>query len=162
VPAFAAWLAEGRDVADLAGGDAIDPAALLTLPCDVLIPAATGEVIDGANAPQVRARTIIEAANHPLTAEADTMLSARSVEVVPDILANAGGVVVSYFEWTQNIQQFRWPESQVNEQLAAKMMMAYADVRAQAAAHEGSTLREAAFAVAVSRVAQAIRLRGFV
>jgi glutamate dehydrogenase (NAD(P)+) len=90
------------------------------------------------------------------------MLSARDVEIVPDILANAGGVVVSYFEWTQNIQQFRWPESQVNEQLAAKMMTAYADVRAQAAAHAGSTLREAAFAVAVSRVAQAIRLRGFV
>jgi glutamate dehydrogenase (NAD(P)+) len=160
VPAFADWLASRNPVDEFPGGDAIEPEQLLTLACDVLIPAATGEVIDAGNVADVRAKTIIEAANHPVTAEADATLNERGVTVVPDILANAGGVVVSYFEWTQNIQQFRWPEERVNDELAQRIIAAYRDVRDHAG--DGTTLRDAAFSIAVSRVAQAIRLRGFV
>jgi glutamate dehydrogenase (NAD(P)+) len=160
VPAFAAWLDEGKPVEEFAGGKSIDPESLLTLPCDVLIPAATGEVIDANNAADIRARIIVEAANHPVTVDADAALAARGVTIVPDILANAGGVIVSYFEWTQNIQQFRWSEERVNDELAERMISAYRQVRDSAAS--GTTLRDAAFAIAVARVAQAIRLRGFV
>jgi glutamate dehydrogenase (NAD(P)+) len=133
----------------------------VTLPCDVLIPAATGEVIDSGNAHGVRAQIIVEAANHPVTAAAEAILVRRGVTIVPDILANAGGVIVSYFEWTQNIQQFRWPETRVNEELGERLRAAYRQVR-DAAAEGNVTLREAAFAIAVERVAQSIRLRGFV
>jgi glutamate dehydrogenase (NAD(P)+) len=161
VPAFATWLGEQGSASGFAGAEQIDAVDLITLECDVLIPAATGEVIDGANVTDVRATTIIEAANHPVTAEADTALHRAGVTVVPDILANAGGVVVSYFEWTQNMQQFRWPEPRVNEELSEKMVTAYRSVR-DAASERQLSLREAAFAIAVERVAQAIRLRGFV
>ncbi len=160
VPAFAAWLDEGKPVEEFAGARAIDPEDLLTLPCDILIPAATGEVIDASNAADIRARIIVEAANHPVTVEADATLAARGVTIVPDILANAGGVIVSYFEWTQNIQQFRWSEERVNDELAQRITAAYRDVHDRAG--DGVSLRDAAFAIAVSRVAQAIRLRGFV
>lgn len=160
IAAFDAWIADGRPIAEFAGGTPIDPADLLTLPCDVLIPAATGEVIDASNASDVRARIIVEAANHPVTVEADAALAARGVTIVPDILANAGGVIVSYFEWTQNIQQFRWSEERVNDELQERIIAAYRAVRDGAGG--GATLRDAAFGIAVSRVAQAIRLRGFV
>jgi glutamate dehydrogenase (NAD(P)+) len=160
IPAFAAWLEDGKPVEEFGGGEPIDPAELLTLPCDVLIPAATGEVIDASNTAEIRARIIVEAANHPVTVEADEALSARGVTIVPDILANAGGVIVSYFEWTQNIQQFRWPEERVNDELAQRIIAAYRDVRDRAG--DAASLRDAAFAIAVGRVAQAIRLRGFV
>ncbi|MEX2246094.1 MAG: Glu/Leu/Phe/Val dehydrogenase dimerization domain-containing protein [Dehalococcoidia bacterium] len=161
VAAYTAWLAEGRAPAEFPSGDPIDPAKLLELPCDVLVPAATGEVIDAMNADHVRARYVIEAANHPVTAAADAILARRGVTIVPDILANAGGVIVSYFEWTQNIQQFRWPEQRVNEELEAKIVGAYRELR-EHASERGLTLRDAAYAIAVARVAQAIRLRGFV
>ncbi len=161
VPAFAAWLTDRGSAAGFPEANQVDADDLLTLECDVLVPAATGEVIDGANVADVRARVIVEAANHPVTAEADAALDRAGVTVVPDILANAGGVVVSYFEWTQNIQQFRWPESRVNEELRDKMVSAYRNVR-DVASERGSSLREAAFAISVERVAQAIRLRGFV
>jgi glutamate dehydrogenase (NAD(P)+) len=160
IPAFARWLDKGKPVREFSGGEQIDPATLLTLPCDVLIPAATGEVIDAENQGDVRARFIVEAANHPVTDDADEALAARGVTIVPDILANAGGVIVSYFEWTQNIQQFRWSEERVNDELAQRITAAYREVRDHAGSR--TTLRDAAFALAVDRVAQAIRLRGFV
>jgi glutamate dehydrogenase (NAD(P)+) len=160
VPEYAAWLAEGRPVHGFPGATAIDPGELLTLPCDILIPAATGEVIDATNAADVQASVIVEAANHPVTVHADEALAGRGVTIVPDILANAGGVIVSYFEWTQNIQQFRWSEERVNGELAERIIAAYRDVRDLAGGNR--TLRDAAFAIAVERVAQAIRLRGFV
>jgi glutamate dehydrogenase (NAD(P)+) len=160
IPAFARWLTDGKPPEHFAGGTAIDPADLLTLPCDILIPAATGEVIDLSNCSDVQARIIVEAANHPVTVDADERLAERGVTIIPDILANAGGVIVSYFEWTQNIQQFRWSEERVNDELAQRIVAAYRDVRDNAGA--GATLRDAAFDIAVSRVAQAIRLRGFV
>jgi glutamate dehydrogenase (NAD(P)+) len=139
----------------------VGPQDLVTLPCDVLIPAATGEVVHRGNVHGVRARLIVEAANHPVMLAADEILQRRGIEVIPDIIANAGGVVVSYFEWTQNIQQFRWSEERVNDELSQRMLAAYREVRTEAKARD-VTLREAAFAVAVERVAKAIRLRGFV
>jgi glutamate dehydrogenase (NAD(P)+) len=161
VPAFAAWLAAGNAPAAFVDADAIDAGDLLTLPCDALIPAATGEAIDAANVERVRARIVVEAANHPVTADADRVLHDAGVLVVPDILANAGGVIVSYFEWTQNVQQFRWPETRVNEELEQRIVAAYREVR-DAARSGGVSMRDAAFVIAVGRVAQAIRLRGFV
>jgi glutamate dehydrogenase (NAD(P)+) len=160
VPAFAAHLATGKPVAEYGAGDCVDAAELLALSCDVLIPAATGEVIADANAGDVRAKLVVEAANHPVTLAGDAILNERGVPVIPDILANAGGVIVSYFEWTQNIQQFRWPEERVNDELEQRIVEAYRSVRDRASS--GGTMRDAAFAIAVERVAQAIRLRGFV
>jgi glutamate dehydrogenase (NAD(P)+) len=148
-------------VTDFPGGDRIANDELLALPCDVLIPAAIGNVITEANCASVRAPVIIEAANHPLSAGADAALTGRGVVVLPDILANAGGVTVSYFEWTQNIQQFRWEEERVNGELERILTQAYRDVRALAQ-EKSITMRRAALRIAVTRVAEAIRLRGFV
>jgi len=161
VPAFAAWLAAGNSPEAFGGAESIDPAELLTLPCEALIPAATGEAIDAGNVGRVQARIVVEAANHPVTADADQVLHAAGVTVVPDILANAGGVIVSYFEWAQNVQQFRWPESRVNIELEERIVAAYREVR-DASRAGGVSMRDAAFEIAVARVAQAIRLRGFV
>jgi glutamate dehydrogenase (NAD(P)+) len=102
---------------------------------------------------------IIEGANHPVTPWADAALAERGITVVPDILANAGGVITSYFEWVQNIQQFRWSEAQVNERLRARLVDAYRTVVETAERHR-CTLREAAFVIAVQRVAEASALRG--
>jgi len=151
----------GGGVADFPGGDRVTNEALLALPCAVLVPAALGDVITEANCHAVRAQIVIEGANHPVTVEADAALASRNVIVVPDILANAGGVTVSYFEWTQNIQQFRWDEERVVRELERILSGAYRSVR-DLARERGLTMRRAAYVIAVERVAQAIRLRGFV
>ncbi|MCH7580975.1 MAG: glutamate dehydrogenase, partial [Chloroflexi bacterium] len=104
---------------------------------------------------------IIEAANHPLTAEADEALTQRGTLIVPDILANAGGVIVSYFEWTQNIQQFRWEEKRVNGELATRITQAYRSV-SDLSRERRIPMRRGAYLLAVERVAEAIMLRGFV
>ena len=148
-------------VVELPGTDPISNEELLELDVDWLVPAALGEVINGRNAPKIKARVVVEAANHPITPLADETLSDGGVVVIPDILANAGGVTVSYFEWTQNIQQFRWDEDQVNSRLQTIMAKAYRDV-AEPADAEKIGMREAAFAVGVKRVARAARLRGYV
>jgi glutamate dehydrogenase (NAD(P)+) len=135
---------------------------LLLLPVDWLIPAALGGVIHARNADKIQAKAIIEAANHPVTPEADAILSERGTTIVPDIMANAGGVTVSYFEWTQNIQQYRWDEDRVNTELRGIMTKMFADCVAFKDAHGKSTFREAAFALGVQRVAHAVRLRGYV
>ncbi len=152
---------ESGSVVDFPGSEPLDPDELLTLDVDVLIPAALGEVITKSNADRVRARYIIEAANNPTTPVADRMLADAGVTIVPDILANAGGVTVSYFEWTQNIQQFSWDESRVNDELGRHMRSAYRQVRDYADA-QGCDLRHSAFAIAVQRVADAAHLRGYV
>ena len=152
---------DGGRLSDFPVGERITNDELLALPCAVLIPAAAGDVITQENWRDVQAEIIIEAANHPLTADADAALSEQNVLIVPDILANAGGVTVSYFEWTQNIQQFRWEEERVSRELARIFTHAYRAVHALAS-ERGITLRRAAYLIAVDRVAKAIRLRGFV
>ena len=148
-------------VADFPGGESIDNEDLLKLDCDVLIPAAVHGVINTDNADDIKAKMVIEAANGPTTPAADKMLEERGVTVVPDILANTGGVTVSYFEWVQNIQQFRWEMDQVNFELKKKMTRATASVFNRADEKEVS-LRDAAFDIAVERVAIAAELRGYV
>ena len=134
---------------------------LLELECDVLVPAAIDNVITARNAPQVRARVVLEAANHPVTFEADKALNERRIIVLPDILVNAGGVTVSYFEWTQNLQEFRWEEDRVNTELKKVMARAYRAVRERVIA-QAINYRQAAFDIGVDRVAQAVNLRGFI
>ena len=133
---------------------------LLALDVDLLVPAALGGQITGRNADRVRAWAVVEGANGPLTAEADRLLEARGVTVVPDILANAGGVVVSHLEWVQNLQGLCWDADQVDDALRRRMERAFADVSALAAERD-VPLRLAAYLLAVSRVAAAIRCRGW-
>ena len=109
----------------------------------------------------MKARVVLEAANHPITVEADSILNDRGIVVLPDILVNAGGVTVSYFEWTQNLQEFRWEEDRVNEELRKVMVRAYRAVH-EKVTREGINYRQAAFEIGVQRVAQAVNLRGFV
>ena len=126
---------------------------------DVLIPAALEAQITAQNASSIRAPIIVEGANGPVTAEADRMLTGRGVTIVPDILANAGGVVVSYFEWVQSRAQFYWELDEVERRLEIYMRRAMESVLAKAKAYDAS-YREAAFIVAVERVAKAIEQRG--
>jgi glutamate dehydrogenase (NAD(P)+) len=152
-------VAAKRTVVGFAGGEPISNEALLELEVDLLVPAALENVLTEANAPSVRARLVVEGANHPLTCEADAALEARGVPVVPDILANAGGVIVSYFEWVQNLQQLSWDEEEVNGRLQRTLGDAYREVR-ERARREKVTLRTAAFMIAIERVWKAVKLRG--
>jgi glutamate dehydrogenase (NAD(P)+) len=146
-------------VAGFDGAESLDPAHLLKLDVDVLVPAAVEGVITADNADQVQARLVVEGANGPTTQAADEILQERGVLVVPDILANAGGVVVSYFEWVQANQAYQWSEREVNEKLEDKMTRAWHDVVDYAGAHS-LTYRQAATALAVRRVVDAHILRG--
>ena len=130
---------------------------------DVLIPAALGGAITHRNCDEIQARIIVEGANQPTTPFADRSLTERGVMIVPDILANAGGVTVSYFEWVQNNQEIRWELEDVNRRLEMKMDKAYSECRAFQRTHEteGLSFREAAFAMAVQRVVEAATLRGY-
>lgn len=152
---------EAGSVVGFSGSDPIGNDELLELEVDVLIPAALGEVITKQNAGEVKAGMVVEAANHPVTPVADQILLDNGVTVLPDILANAGGVTVSYFEWTQNIQQFSWDLDRVNAELGRHMRTAYSQVKRYAAANDVD-LRRAAFSLAVERVATAAHLRGYV
>ncbi len=151
---------ETGSVVGLAGTDPVTNEELLELNCDVLIPAAIDGVIDRDNAPRVRTRLVLEVANHGLTPEADQALNDRGIPILPDILVNAGGVVASYFEWTQNLYQHKWEESRVNKELHKIMTRAYRDVR-EVIDRDGITYREAAFSIGVGRVAHISNLRGF-
>ena len=124
----------GLGLSGFRNGDHITNAELLELDCDVLIPAAIDNAIARDNAPKVKASLILEVANHPVTPEADDILGDRGAVVLPDILVNAGGVVVSYFEWSQNLQEVRWEEEKVNQELRKKMSVAYQVVRKRAIA----------------------------
>ncbi|MFD1633431.1 glutamate dehydrogenase GdhB [Haloplanus ruber] len=132
---------------------------LLELDVDVLIPAAVGNVLTNANADAVQADIIVEGANGPTTTEADRIFAERGVPVIPDIVANAGGVTVSYFEWLQDINRRQWSLERVHEELEAEMLSAWEDVRAEFTARD-VTWREAAYIVALSRVAEAKSTRG--
>ena len=142
-------------------GDKVSNEEVLELECDILIPAAIHGVIHTENAKKIKAQMIVEAANGPTTPAADQILNERGITVLPDILANAGGVTVSYFEWVQNIQQFRWELDHVNDELAKRMIKGTDDVFDRAA-KDDTSLREAAFDIAVERVARAAQIRGYV
>jgi glutamate dehydrogenase (NAD(P)+) len=160
--AVAATLADGGTVRDTDGShDVITNDELLTGDCDVLVPAAIDAQIRADNAGDVAASVVLEAANYPTTPGGDEVLCDRGVVVVPDVLANAGGVIGSYFEWTMNIQQFQWKLDRFNTELAEKLQTAY-DVTAAYAERNQCTLRQAAFAIGIERVAQASRQRGYV
>ena len=151
--------AAGGLMKDLPEADRISNRELLELPVDILAPAAIEGQLTAANASQVRASMIVEGANGPTTPAADLEFADRGITVVPDILANAGGVTVSYFEWVQDLQQFFWTEAEINERLGRQMREALASVAATAEEAE-VTLRQAAHMLAISRVAEATRLRG--
>jgi glutamate dehydrogenase (NAD(P)+) len=150
---------EAGTVAGYEGGEAIPNEDLLALECDVVIPAALEGVITEDNAENIRARIVVEAANGPTTTEADEILHDRGIQVVPDILANAGGVAVSYFEWVQDIQAYFWTEDEVNARLRRVMEEAYIDVL-EMAEERKVTMRQAATILGVSRVAEAHTTRG--
>ena len=161
IPALLRIVLDGGSVSDYADADPLDNVDLLTLDCDLLIPAAIEDVITPENAPDVRASIIVEGANRPVTSVADEILADAGKNVIPDILANAGGVIASYFEWAQNIQVFNWELERVNRELDKKMHEAYDVTKAQADRNGGS-MRKAAFDVAVSRVAETVKIRGYV
>ncbi|KAG6478430.1 hypothetical protein ZIOFF_061872 [Zingiber officinale] len=151
---------ENHGIRGFNGGESINPGSLLTEDCDVLIPAALGGVINRENANDIRAKFIIEAANHPTDPEADEILSKKGVVILPDIYANSGGVTVSYFEWVQNIQGFMWDEDKVNAELKTYMTRSFKDMKEMCRTHE-CDLRMGAFTLGVNRVARATILRGW-
>ncbi len=153
------YVQERGQVAGFPGGEPIDNTTLLTLDCDVLVPAALEQQIVESNADQVRARLVVEGANGPIDGLADVMLARRGVVVVPDIVANAGGVTVSYFEWVQNRESYSWSEAEIYERLETILRRALADVW-QTAETQQTSLRDAALLLAVDRVAKAVQLRG--
>ncbi|MEK6607573.1 MAG: Glu/Leu/Phe/Val dehydrogenase, partial [Myxococcota bacterium] len=157
--ALLAHKAHAGTVRGFPAAESIRPDELLGLECEVLIPAALENAITAPIARGVRARVIVEAANGPTTPDADAILAEKGVIVVPDILANAGGVTVSYFEWVQDLQAFFWDEEHINAQLERIMRRSYADVH-RIAQERRIALRTAASVLAVERVAEATRIRG--
>ncbi|OGK94483.1 MAG: glutamate dehydrogenase [Candidatus Rokubacteria bacterium GWF2_70_14] len=154
-----AHVAETGSVVGFAGADPLTNAELLEQPCDILIPAAVGSQIHAGNAERVKASVVVEGANGPTTPEADVVLRERGVTVIPDVLANAGGVVVSYFEWVQGLQYYFWKESEITARLQEIMARAFNRVWALGQ-KEGVDLRTAALMEGVSRVAEGHRVRG--
>ena len=151
--------AEHGTLAGFAGADAISNEELLLLDCDVLAPCALEQVITTDNAAQVKARIICEGANGPITPAADEILEDRGVLVLPDVLANAGGVVVSYFEWVQGLQEYFWKEEEVNARLNDIVTRAFRETWETRAKH-GTSMRMAAYGLGVRRVAEATVTRG--
>ncbi len=152
------WVNEHRTVAGFTGGDAFKSEEVLTWDCDVLIPAALGGVLHKENAHDVKARIIVEGANGPTTPEADEIFNKKGILVIPDVYANAGGVTVSYFEWAQNIQQFKWELERINNELYKIMSKSYEDLK-QTAKSKNVNMRTAAFVLGIGRVAKATLAR---
>lgn len=161
IPELVDFVSQRGSVDGFPGGEQCAPDDVLETEADVFVPAAIENVITEETASRLPVRVVLEAANHPTTPEGDRVLQQRGIHVLPDLLVNAGGVTVSYFEWTQNIQQFDWTEERVNEELHNRIVPAYQAVAAKAR-ESGLTLREAAFDIGVERVARTAALRGFV
>lgn len=159
IPALLRHTNEGHLLRDFAAAEPMDPAELLTLPCTILVPAALERVIHEGNARNLRCRILAEAANGPTTPEADLILSDSDIFIIPDVLCNAGGVTVSYFEWVQDIQQFFWDERKVNETLRDLMLRAFHQVVKLARQHEVST-RSAGLLLGIQKVANEKLRRG--
>ena len=160
ITALADYVKENRVIEGFDQGKTLSNKDLLTTECDFLVPAALGGVIHKMNAESLNCGFVIEAANGPTTPPGDEILFKKKIPVIPDILTNAGGVTVSYFEWVQNLQQFRWEEDEVNSKLENKMVSAYSEVNSLRKDKEVS-FRTAAFMVAIERVARSVKLRGF-
>jgi len=152
---------DGGRLGEFDGVEEIKPDELFDIECEVFIPAALGGMIHRGNAERLQCRMIIEGANSPTTPQADDILAEKGVTVVPDVMANAGGVIVSYLEWVQNLQHFRWNEEAVNDRLKTTMRQAYGEVKSRAD-DQSVTLRRAAYEVGIDRVADAARTRGYI
>jgi len=150
---------EGKPLMSFPGANEIPPDDLLTLKCDILIPAALENVITLHNADQIKAKIVAEAANGPTTPHADEVLHRKGILVLPDILANAGGVTVSYFEWSQDLQGYFWEENEVNARLEKVIKKAFWDVHETLRKYR-THMRAAAYILAVGRVAEATLVRG--
>jgi glutamate dehydrogenase (NAD(P)+) len=159
IPAMLDYMKQHTTIDGFSGGDPIDNAKLFALDVDVLVPAALENQITAENAGSIKAKVIAEGANGPTTPDAHKMLHERGVFVIPDILANAGGVTTSYFEWVQNRHGYFWEEEEVNRRLEAKMCEAFKDVLETSLRYK-TDLRTAAYIVAISRVATVTKLRG--
>lgn len=159
--ALAEHIGEGGTLPDFDGVEAISPDELLEVECDVFIPAALGGMLNKQNADRLRARLVVEGANSPTTPAADEILTDKDILVVPDVMANAGGVVVSYFEWVQNLQHLRWDEREVNERLGRVMRRAFREV-SQRASDDDVSLRTSAYELGIERVVEAARTRGYI
>ena len=166
VPAAYVFVGQGGDLKQWAdqthGAAVVDGEEVLTADVDVLVPAAVESVLTAQNADRVRAKLIVEGANGPTTAEADEIFRKRGIPIIPDILANAGGVTVSYFEWVQARQYLQWTEARVNEELHRVMSAAFRDMATRAArVGPQCTMREAANIIGIERVVEALELRGY-
>ena len=161
--ALQAHVRDGGSLTEFEGEDVvtITPEELLALECEVFVPAALGGMINADNADSLNTKVLLEGANSPTTPKADEILTGNGVHVIPDVMANAGGVVVSYFEWVQNLQHFRWDEREVNDKLGAIMRRTYREVHARAQEDE-VPLRVAAYQTGIERVVDAARTRGYI
>jgi glutamate dehydrogenase (NAD(P)+) len=159
IPRALRYSKEHGTLLDLPDTEPVSNEELLELPCDILIPAALENQLTIENATRIKTRMIVEAANGPTTPEAERILNDRGITIVPDVLANAGGVTVSYFEWVQDLQHFFWAEQEINQRLEAIMVKAYQAVQRKSQEQE-TNLRLGAYLLAVARVAEATELRG--
>ena len=152
---------QGGKLSEFPGAEQISPEDLLAIPCDMFIPAALGGMIHEDNADRMSCRVLLEGANSPTTPGADDILRDKGVYVIPDVMANAGGVIVSYFEWVQNMQHFRWEEREINDKLGNIMRRAFREVDAHARQKE-LCLRDAAYELGIERVIETARTRGYI
>jgi glutamate dehydrogenase (NAD(P)+) len=157
--ALDAHLHEGGRMSDFGGAERMEGAELFEVDTDILVPAALGGAIDERVADRLRCRMVVEGANDPTTPAADRILTERGITVLPDILANAGGVVASYCEWVQNLQHVRWEHGDVNSRIAVTLGDAYAEMADRSEAN-GVSLRDTAYDIAISRVIEAAVARG--
>jgi glutamate dehydrogenase (NAD(P)+) len=151
----------GGSLNDFEQAESIPSDDFLKTPCDVLVPAALGGMINEQNASEINCSLVLEGANGPTTPAADDVLQDKGVTIVPDVMASAGGVVVSYFEWVQNMQHMRWDEREINDKLGSIMRRAFREVDA-AARERHLSLRGAAYEMAINRVVESARLRGYI
>lgn len=160
IAAMKEHISAGNPLNDFSGGSSMPAESILEVPCDILIPAAIGGVVTAENAGKLHCKYLVEAANGPLTPEADRILEDKGITVLPDIYANGGGVTVSFFEWVQNLQNFKWEEKDVHQKLERKMEVAFQKIW-NVSKEKQVSLRTSAFIIAVQRVARAAIHRGF-
>ena len=154
------YLEQNKSIANFPNSEPISNSDLLELECDFLIPAAIDRVINETNVSRIKPNYIIEAANHPITPEADKILQDKNVTIIPDLIANSGGVIVSYFEWTQNLYQHKWSEERISTELKTIIINAFNEVKILSQT-ENMSYRQAAFSIGIAKVLEASRLRGF-